>query len=185
MLRLFALVLPLGLDTFAVAAAGGVAGMDRSRRLRLSLVFAGFEGVMPLVGFLVGAGLGAAIGSDAEVVAGALLVGIGSYLLWAADESDDPAAASGLAHMHGWMMIGLGISVSVDELAIGFSAGLLRISILPAVVLIVVQAFVMAQLGIRLGQRVGERVLHGAEALAAVVLILLGVVVLAARAYSA
>ena len=43
----------------------------------------------------------------------------------------------------------------------------------------------MAQLGIRLGQHVGERVRQGAETLAAVVLILLGVVILAGRGYSA
>jgi putative Mn2+ efflux pump MntP len=185
MLELFALVLPLGLDTCAVAGAVGVAGMDRARRLRLSLVFAGFEGVMPLIGFLAGAGLGAAVGSDADVAAGALLVAIGGFMLRAAGESDDLAAASRLADMQGWMMIGLGISVSVDELAIGFSVGLLRIALVPAVALIALQAFVMAQLGIRLGQRVGERLRQGAEALAAVVLIVLGVVILAARGYSA
>jgi putative Mn2+ efflux pump MntP len=49
-LRLAALILPLALDTFAVSAAIGVAGIDKRQRLRLSLVFAAFEGLMPLVG---------------------------------------------------------------------------------------------------------------------------------------
>ena len=52
--KLIALVLPLSLDTFAVSAALGVAGPSRRERWRLSLLLAGFEAVMPIVGFLAG-----------------------------------------------------------------------------------------------------------------------------------
>jgi hypothetical protein len=43
-LVLAGLILPLALDTFALAAALGVAGIPVERRLRTSLVLAGFEG---------------------------------------------------------------------------------------------------------------------------------------------
>ena len=56
--KLIALVLPLSLDTFAVSAALGVAGLSKRERWRLSLVLAGFEAVMPIVGFLAGGLLG-------------------------------------------------------------------------------------------------------------------------------
>lgn len=181
MWRLIALILPLGLDTFAVAAAIGVAGIDARQRLRVSLIFAAFEGAMPLIGFLVGAGVGGAIGSDADYVAGALLVALGGYMLWPRDEAAELAAASAIARTHGLALLGLGLSVSVDELAIGFSAGLLRISIVIAVVLIVLQAFVAAQLGVRVGARVGEEVRERAERLAGVALIILGAFFIAAR----
>jgi putative Mn2+ efflux pump MntP len=52
--KLIALVLPLSLDAFAVSAALGVAGLSRRERWRLSLRLAGFEAVMPIVGFLAG-----------------------------------------------------------------------------------------------------------------------------------
>ncbi len=58
LVKLIALVLPLGLDTFAVAAALGVAGLEPKRRLRLSLLMTGFEAGMPLVGLALGAPLG-------------------------------------------------------------------------------------------------------------------------------
>ena len=45
MLRLVALLLPLSLDTFAVAAALGATGIARSKGLRVSLVFVGFTDV--------------------------------------------------------------------------------------------------------------------------------------------
>jgi len=46
-LKLIALVLPLGLDTFGVALALGLAGLPREKRLRISLLFAGFEAACP------------------------------------------------------------------------------------------------------------------------------------------
>lgn len=59
-------LIALVLDTFAVAAALGVAGLDPRRRLRVSLLMAGFEAGMPLVGLALGAPLGHAVGSAAD-----------------------------------------------------------------------------------------------------------------------
>lgn len=182
MLRLLALIVPLGLDTFAVSAAIGIAGITARERLRLSLVFAGFEGVMPLVGFLAGAALGTVIGRRADVVAGAVLIVLGGYMLRPADGDDDVDTASRMAHASGPALIGLGVGVSIDELAIGASAGLLRIPILFAVTLIALQAFIVTQVGARVGGRVGETVREGAERLAGVALIVLGVFFVATQA---
>jgi manganese efflux pump family protein len=182
MLRLIALILPLGLDTFTVAAAVGIAGVDRRERLRVSLLFALFEGTMPLVGFLIGAGIGGAIGGRADYVAGLLLLALGGYILWPRDESDEHAKAAMLARTRGLAVIGLGVGISLDELAIGFSVGLLRISILLAAIIIGAQAFVAAQIGVRLGARLGEDVREHAEQLAGIILVILGVVFIAARA---
>lgn len=179
-LRMIALILPLGLDTFAISAAIGVAGIDARKRLRLSLIFAAFEGLMPLIGFVVGAGIGHAIGSNADYVAGVLLILLGGYMLWPREETDELEAALSMTRAHGLALLGLGISISLDELAIGFSAGLLRIPILAAVVLIALQAFVLTQLGVRLGSRVGERFREAAEQLAGIALFLLGVLFLSA-----
>jgi putative Mn2+ efflux pump MntP len=60
-LELIALVLPLALDTFAVAAALGVAGLSSSQRLRVSLIFTSFEAGMPLIGVVIGHALGHAV----------------------------------------------------------------------------------------------------------------------------
>lgn len=180
MLRLVAFVLPLGLDTFGVAAAVGVAGVDGRRRLRLSILFAMFEGAMPLVGLGLGAGAGRAVGVYADYAAGVVLLGLGGYLLWPGGDEEGARAAE-LAHARGVALLALGVSVSLDELAIGFSAGLIGLPVVPAVVLIAVQAFVVAQVGIRVGARVGERVREGAERLAGVALVMLGAGVILAR----
>lgn len=43
MVKLVIFVLPLGLDTFAVSAALGVAGLPKQQRLKISLLLSGFE----------------------------------------------------------------------------------------------------------------------------------------------
>jgi putative Mn2+ efflux pump MntP len=178
MLRLLALIVPLSLDTFAVSAAIGVSGLSARERLRVSLLFALFEGIMPLVGFLVGAAVGEVIGQDADYIAGGLLVALGGYMLLAEDEAQELETAQMFARTRGLAVIGLGVGISLDELVIGFSVGLLRISIVLAAVLIATQAFVAAQIGIRLGQRLGEEFREGAEKLAGAMLVVLGFVFL-------
>jgi manganese efflux pump family protein len=88
-----------------------------------------------------------------------------------------------LARTRGLAVLGLGVSISIDELAIGFTIGLLKFPVLVILILIGIQTFVVTQLGIRLGQRVGERIREGAERLAGVALTLLGVVLLAEKLF--
>jgi putative Mn2+ efflux pump MntP len=179
MARVIALILPLCLDTFAVAAALGMTRPTGAQRIRFSLLFAVFEGGMPVIGLLVGVGLGKVIGDWSEYVAIAALVGLGVYMLWA--RADDEVRLQKLAASRGPAMIALGLSVSLDELAIGFSLGLLNVPIVPAIVLIAAQAFVVSQVGFALGGRIGEATREGAERLAGAVLIVIAGALLVGR----
>jgi len=71
-----------------------------------------------------------------------------------------------------------GVSISLDELPMGFTIGLIGFSIWHAVILIGLQAFVFAQLGLRLDARLGERYRKGAEKLAGLALIGLAILLL-------
>lgn len=180
MLLVLALILPLGLDTLAVSSALGVAGVTGRRRLRLSLLFACFEGGMPLIGLLLGAALGQLIGDVAGYVAIVALIALGAYLLLADDEREKSRAAS-LANAKGLVLLTTGLAVSLDELAIGFVFGLLNVPIVAAVAAIAVQAFLISQLGFELGRRVAERVRERAERLAGLALLGLGLLLIALR----
>jgi putative Mn2+ efflux pump MntP len=174
-LKLVALVIPLGIDTFVVSTAVGAGGLPARHRLRVALLFTLFEGGMPLAGLALGASLSAAIGSAAEFGAGGLLVALGLYVLLF---EDDEASAGELTGALGWGTLLLGLSISLDELAIGLSLGLLDVPKVEALIFIAVQAFVMAQLGLRLGGRVNDATREGAEKLVGVVLVAIGLVVL-------
>lgn len=178
-LKLAALVLPLGLDTLGVALALGIAGLPAGRRTQIALLFAGFEAGMPLVGVAIGVPLGRAIGPVADTIAAVLIVVLGVYMLVEHDENDERLI--GMTHRGPTAAIALGVSVSLDELAIGFSAGLLRVPVLPMVIAIAVQAFVVTQIGVRLGGRVGERWREASERVAGIALIALGAILVTLR----
>jgi putative Mn2+ efflux pump MntP len=174
-LKLLAFVLPLGLDSFAVAAAIGASQATTLRqRMRISLIFVLFEGGMPLIGLGLGAALARGIGGVTDYVAGVAVIGVGVWTLLASDQ-DEEEKASRFTASHGLALIGLGISISLDELAIGVTIGLVHLPLSAVIVAIAVQAFLTAQLGLALGARIGERWRERAERLAGIALILLGI----------
>jgi len=179
-LRLIALVLPLGLDTFAVAAALGALGDAAGNRLRIPLLFTAFEAGMPLVGLGLGVPLAHLIGSAADYVAIGVLLAFGLYM-FAADGEDEEERIAELAQARGFGALALGVSISLDELAIGFTLGLLRVPAGIVIAMIAVQAFIMTQLGLTLGQRLSERIREGAEKLAGAVLAGLAVMLIAEK----
>ena len=179
MLKLLAFVLPLGIDSFAVAAAIGAAQVTTAwQRLRISLLFVLFEGGMPLIGLGLGAALAHGIGQVADYVAAAAVIGIGGWMLFA-DEEDEEDKAARLTTSRGLALIGLGISISLDELAIGFSIGLSSLPATAVIVAIALQAFIAAQLGLALGAKIAERWRERAGKLAGIALILLGIYLVA------
>ena len=173
MLRLLAFVLPLGLDSFAVAAAIGAAQVAGFwLRLRISLVFVLFEGGMPLIGLGLGSALARSIGQLATYLAAAAVIAIGGWML--AGGQDDEKRAARILTSRGLALLGLGISISLDELAIGFSIGLVHVPVTAIIVAIAGQAFLAAQLGLAIGARIAGRWRELAEKGAGIVLILLG-----------
>ncbi len=177
--KLIALVLPLGLDTFAVAAAIGMTGITPARRRHITVLFTGFETVMPLIGLALGAPLGHAIGGTADYLAIGVLIAFGLYTVLSGEE--DEQRINELANPHGLRSLALGVSISLDELAIGFTLGLLRLPIVLVIVLIGAQTMLVTQLGLRLGHRLSEQFRERAEQLAGIALTTLGVVLLAER----
>jgi putative Mn2+ efflux pump MntP len=180
MVRLLGLVLPLCLDTFAVAAALGMKGLTANQRIRFGALFAAFEGGMPLAGLLAGAALGRVLGGLADTVAIAAIAAVGAYVLLAGDEMEEKRV-QGVLTATGAGVIALGVSVSLDELAIGFALGLSRVSVAAAVVLIAIQAFAVSQVGFAVGRRIGDSGREAAGRLAGIVLIALAAVLLLSK----
>ena len=177
--KLIAIVIPLGIDTFGVALALGIAGLPAHHRTRVALLFTAFETIMPLVGVALGAPVGHAIGRAADYIAAAVVIVAGVYVLLDGDEAAEGERLLSLTQRGTFGAVALGVSISLDELAIGFSAGLLRLP-LPALILAIgIQTFVVTQAGVRLGARLGERWRESTEQIAGGALIVLGATLLA------
>ena len=90
------------------------------------------------------------------------MIGIRAWMLLGPDRDEEDRAdasppATGLA------LAALGVSISLDELTIGFGIGLVRLPLTAVVTAIAVQAFLTAQLGLAIGARIAERWRERAE----------------------
>jgi manganese efflux pump family protein len=173
-LTIAVLILPLAIDTFVLGTALGVAGLAKGERLRTSMLLTSFEAGMPLVGFLVGAGLGNIVGAWADYVAAVVLAATGAWILWSSsrEQDEEKHRVELLRSARGWAIVILGLSISLDELAIGFGVGLLRLPQILLMTLIALQAFLASQLGMRLGVTIAENAREAAERIGGAILML-------------
>lgn len=70
----------------------------------------------------------------------------------------------------------MGLAISIDEVAIGLSLGLLDISLIIAVIFIGVQAFAASQVGLKLGAKISEQAREDTEKFAGGALIVVALI---------
>ena len=150
--RIVAFILPLGLDTLAIAIALGLQGQ---RLLRPAFVFTVFETTMPLLGFVIGRIVGFWFETPAAYLGGLILLAVGFHMIREARHRKNEAQRFALNSLRGMVLAGLGISM--DEIAIGFPLGALGLPIVAVVGAIAVQTFLVTMGGILVGRRINQR----------------------------
>jgi putative Mn2+ efflux pump MntP len=115
-------VLPLGLDVLSVSTALGILGLTGWARWRVSGVLASCQIGAMLTGLLLGAELAEAIGEPANYVGTGVFLVLGAYLLLDRDTSEAERVRKRISE-NVFGLIGLGLSISPDELAAGFGLG--------------------------------------------------------------
>ena len=169
-LKWLALLLPLGLDTLALSVALGLANVQQ--RLRIALTFALAEALMPAIGYLLGHTVSGWLGTYGPWIGVVALLGVGVWLLFEDDED-------GLFHKGtaGWVLFLTALTISLDELAVGFSVGLGRLLALPVgwtLLVLALQAFLFTWLGLTFARRLKPLLGEAAEKAGGIILILLG-----------
>ncbi|MBA3710336.1 MAG: manganese efflux pump [Planctomycetes bacterium] len=179
MIALLAILFSIGLDTLAVAIGLGVAQVPRERWLRLAVTFACFEGGMPILGMLVGRQSAGVFGQWASLIAALILIALGVHaIIESFSEPDDERA---LSTTNGWRLLLLGLTVSLDEAALGFSLGVIGGHLGIALAFIIAQAVVLTILGLWIGRRAGAWLGSRAEFASGAILVLLGIVLAIGR----
>ncbi len=185
---LILLVVSLGIDTFAMSVGLGAGGLQKSRWLRVGIMFALFEGAMPIVGLLLGAAASRVVGQWGDRAAGVVLLIVGAMMMREAiaewhespeelqEEAEERAERA--AHLHGLGLVGAGAAVSIDELAAGFGVGLSGAVDRWLPIVIGAQAFALTMIGLYLGGRLSARFAERAEGVAGAVLLVLGLLLL-------
>ena len=173
----------LSMDAFAVSLCKGL-GMKKinyQHGLMIALFFGVFQGVMPLIGWLLGTQFEQYITSVDHWIAFVLLVYIGGKMVWDAlhEKPDEDRAADSLSQKLDLKeLFVLAVATSIDALAVGITFAFLQVNIVPAVSLIAVITFTISFVGVLIGNKFGNRFQAKAEIAGGAVLILIGVKIL-------
>ncbi|MDT7706578.1 MAG: manganese efflux pump family protein [Pseudonocardiales bacterium] len=137
----------LSLDNFRVAVVLGTVPFSFRRAVQVALTFGLWDGVMPLVGLMLGSYAGSLIGPVAEYAGSIVLGGYGLYLLIGALRKPAPEEID-----HPWALFGIPLSLSLDNLLAGASLGLLGFSPWFSATVFGVITAVMSLVGLQLGR---------------------------------
>ena len=177
--ELLLLAVGLSMDAFAVSICKGLS--MKKAGLKEGAVcgswFGGFQALMPLIGFFLGALFADAIEAFDHWVAFGLLVIIGINMLREAFGKGEEEAQD--ADLSFKTMLIMAIATSIDALAVGISLAMAGdVNIVLAVLLIGVVTFLMCALGVKIGNVFGSRFEKKAQAAGGIILILLGIKIL-------
>ena len=175
---MFLLAVGLSMDAFAVSICKGLAlkKIQFKHALIVGLWFGGFQALMPVIGYFLGAQFKDAIAAYDHWIAFGLLVLIGGNMIREAIfEKEEAETDSALSFRS---MLPLAVATSIDALAVGVTFAFLEVRILPAISFIGVVTFLLSALGVKIGSIFGTKYKGKAEFLGGVILILLGIKIL-------
>ncbi len=174
------LALGLAMDATAVSAAKGLA-TPRILPRHVMLVagfFGGFQALMPMIGWLVGARLGPIVQAWDHWIAFVLLGVIGGKMLWEA-RGGAPEDTGPQKDPFGFkVMLVLAIATSIDALAVGVTLPMLDAPFVLSLVTIGVTTAVLSAAGLFAGRRFGAVLGKRLDAAGGLVLIGLGTKIL-------
>lgn len=179
--QLFMIALGLAVDAFAVSITSGatIQRMRLRHALLIATFFGAFQGVMPLLGWLLAGEFGEAFRTAGHWVAFAVLVFVGSKMIyearWTETHEDDRDP------LNLYVLFILAVATSIDAFAVGVALAALDVSIVHPILVIGAVTFVLSLLGTYLGDMFGHLLEDRLEIVGGVLLILLGFKILIER----
>ena len=174
------LALGLAMDATAVAMARGFsAAAVRPRDAALvGVLFGGFQGLMPLLGWLLGNRVGALLAAWDHWIAFVLLAFIGGKMIRESRRGAEGSEAPAPRPFALGTLLVLAVATSIDAFAVGLTLPLLGAALVPSVAAIATITAVLSAAGVFAGRRFGALLGRRLEALGGLVLIALGTKVL-------
>ena len=164
----------LAIDAFAVSLGAGAYFRETTARqkFRLSFHFGLFQLIMPIIGWLAGSGLSKFIENFDHWLALGILSIIGINMIRNSMKKQEEKINKDISR--GFSLISLSVATSIDALAVGFSIGIINVSIfLPAIIIGIVAAS-MTLIGIKLGEILSLKFGKTMEIIGGCILILIG-----------
>lgn len=168
----------LAMDSFAVSITAGIS-MKRfkaSTMLRISLIFAFFQGLMPVLGWSLGLNFVEIICHYDHWVVFILLSIIGGKMVYEALQHQEEAHNINI-YSNRTICI-LGMATSIDALAVGFSFSLLEVHIVFPAIIIGITTFLFSFGGLTIGLKLGSIFRSKIELVGGILLVGIGIKVL-------
>ncbi len=156
LLTIFLIAVGLSMDTFAVSIGTGITSNIEHRRknaLVMSSFFAGFQILMPIIGWVVGLDLQNFVASAGSWIAFALLLIVGLEMIYETTKKE-PDRKQGSLRLSSLLV--LSIATSIDALMVGMSFALLKTSIALPVAVIGTVTFSLSFAGFIFGCSIGQ-----------------------------
>ena len=171
--ELFVIAVGLSMDACAVSICNGlsVGQVHPSHALTCGGYFGLFQGLMPLLGWLLGVRFQSIIVSIDHWIAFALLGLIGLNMIRESREEEVDCLDCSFSFR---AMLPLAIATSIDALAVGVTFAFLKVDIIPAVAFIGIVTFTLSSLGTWVGGMFGARFKSKAQFVGGAILMLMG-----------
>lgn len=174
-LDLLLIAVGLSMDAFAVSVCKGLAtkGSTKKTSIVAGAYFGVFQALMPLGGYILGAGIGRFVMSVSKYIALILLALIGLNMIRESLKGESCDAQS--ASISAAAMIPAAIATSIDAFAVGVSFAMLKVNIIGAVLFIGATTFVLSAAGVQLGRLFGDKLEKHAGVVGGIILIGIGI----------
>lgn len=194
LLELLLIAIGLSMDAFAVSLCLGLTmtKVTIKKALTVGLYFGFFQGIMPLIGYLLGTQFANKIVAFDHWITFVLLCFIGGKMIvesfkaegcadrvCPAEECvDRECPKKKEASLKAAEMLPLALATSIDALAVGVSFAFLNVNIVPAVLSIGIITLVVCMIGVKIGNLFGVRFKSKAELAGGIILVLIGLKIL-------
>jgi len=175
--EIFLISLGLSMDCFAVSLGVGATRRLKWRdTLKMAFFFGFFQGLMPLIGWLIGQSIQSLIASFDHWVAFGILAFIGFRMIVESFKIGEEKKFIDIRKT--LVLLSLSFATSIDALATGISFGFIQVNIIQAILTIVLITFLISITGARIGEKTTFIPAKWAEFFGGVVLIAIGAKIL-------
>jgi putative Mn2+ efflux pump MntP len=171
MVTLLLLGFALSLDSFRASLGLGALRLTRLRQLQIVIAFGVCDALAPLIGLLIGKSLLEFAGTWVAHLGPLLLCAYGVYVVYIAQRYAGREAGDA----DRWMVLGLPLSLSLDNLVAGTTLGMIGFPLLISVTIIGVMSALLSFVGLMLGRTAVNLLSLRADLIGGVVLIVIAI----------
>ena len=166
-ISLLALGFALGIDSWRASVGLGSVNRDHLRQFRLALTFGVFDAITPLIGLILGHSLLGLVGSWLQYLGPICLAAYGVYVIYFSRRTSTELTDVNQK----WIIFGLPLSLSLDNLVAGTGLGLLDFSPIASAAILGLISGLMSWFGLRVGSILIDKLPIRAHLIAGVTLI--------------